>query len=195
MRGLVFRAARVSHTTRHRTGSDTPVAGEKVGHNHTIGDGEPSVLLFDLKVSHAWALCALVVAINVVLLFTGLRVLFDILLRGWGVRHDVQVCFRIAAARDDDVWLRSRAGTLAGTTSDALMLACVTWSVRRCWRSCPKQFRVLSYGWRHAARWGRPSWRSDCASLLTRRAGLAANEASAMQLMTRDRIVTMQRSS
>lgn len=55
----------------------------------TVGNGEPSVLLFDLEFTNAGALCAFCVAVHLVLLFTRLCTLFDIGLFGWGGGHDV----------------------------------------------------------------------------------------------------------
>jgi len=62
----------------------------------TICDGEPSILFFDLKVTQTLALCPFLFSVHVILLFAGLRALFDILLLGWGVRHDVGL--RVTAA-------------------------------------------------------------------------------------------------
>lgn len=76
----------------------------------TIGDGQPSVLLLDLKVQTS-ALCSFLFAIHMVLLFAGLSALFDIGFLWWGGRHDVVEDSRSGRiGRREVVWL-------VGTTS------------------------------------------------------------------------------
>jgi hypothetical protein len=88
----VSRKGRANQTARGMGGRKTCL---------TIGNGKPSVLLFDLKVTKTLAVCTLLVSVHMFLLFARLSTLFDILLFGWGVGHDVG--FRVHA---ECFWLR-----------------------------------------------------------------------------------------